>query len=487
MRTAIIGAGIAGIATAIRLASEHHEVTVFEANDYPGGKLSEFEQNGYRFDAGPSLFTMPTYVEELFQVAGEDMSPHFQYERLPLVCRYQWNDDLVLYGWADPLAFASEIEAKLSVPAQKVLNFLKKCQNKYETTGHIFLNKSLHKVSTWLNMPVVKAMLKIPQMDIFTTMNAVHERELGHPKLVQLFNRFATYNGSNPYQAPGILTIIPHFEHGIGAFYPKGGMYQITKSLWTLAQRKGVDFRFGQKVESILTQEGRVVGIKVNGEDKAYDQVVSNMDVYHTYKKLLPQAKHPEKTLNQPRSTSALIFYWGIRHSFPDLHLHNIFFSDDYRAEFDALAAGTINDDPTVYVNISSKCDASDAPSGCENWFVMVNVPPNDGTQDWDALIDRTRKNILKKLTERLGLPIETLIDGESILDPRTIESRTSSYQGALYGTSSNNQMAAFLRHPNFSNRLENLYFCGGSAHPGGGIPLCLLSAKIVHDLIKST
>ncbi|RYD91664.1 MAG: phytoene desaturase, partial [Sphingobacteriales bacterium] len=188
---------------------------------------------------------------------------------------------------------------------------------------------------------------------------------------------------------------------------------------------------------------------------------------------------------NQERSSSALIFYWGMNKQFPKLDLHNIFFSADYEAEFnDIWQQKIIYHDPTVYLNISSKYKADDAPDGCENWFVMINVPSNSG-QDWDSLIKQARQNIIIKLSRLLGKDISAYIKCESILDPQSIESRTSSYQGSLYGTSSNNQFAAFLRHANKSSKINNLYFCGGSVHPGGGIPLCLLSAKIVSDWIK--
>jgi phytoene dehydrogenase-like protein len=209
------------------------------------------------------------------------------------------------------------------------------------------------------------------------------------------------------------------------------------------------------------------------------------MDVYHTYRKLLPQFKAPEKTLLQERSSSALIFYWGIKKEFNELDLHNIFFAKEYEKEFECLfKTKTLHKDPTVYINITSKYCKEDAPSGCENWFVMINVPANSG-QDWDALIKEARISILKKLSRILRTEIESLIETEEILDPRKIEARTSSYQGALYGTSSNNKFAAFLRHPNFSNHFKNLFFCGGSAHPGGGIPLCLQSGRITAEIIS--
>jgi len=479
LKIGIIGAGIAGLATAVRLACEGHEVSVFEANAYPGGKLSSLEMNGYRFDAGPSLFTMPHYVDELFQLAGEDPKDYFSYERIPVVCNYFWEDGTRLSAFADQTEFAQEVEEKTGVPAQKVHQVLKDSQNKYEITGKIFLEKSLHRLRTWTNFKVLKAMLKIPTLDLFTTMNKVHERYLGHPKLVQLFNRFATYNGSNPYKAPGLLSIIPHFEHHIGAFHPKGGMVAITKAVYELALRKKVSFHFNSPVSKIQVENGQAVGLEVHNKTQVFDRIVSNMDVFFTYRKLLADQKQPERILKQEKSTSALIFYWGIKKQFPELNLHNILFTEDYQKEFSALNAGSIYKDPTVYINIGSKYSPEDAPSGGENWFTMVNVPFIDG-QDWDQIIPQVRKDTIAKINRILNIDLDSLMVCEDILEPRTIESRTRSHLGSLYGTSSNNKMAAFLRHPNFSKRIKNLYFCGGSVHPGGGIPLCLLSAKIV-------
>jgi phytoene desaturase len=262
-------------------------------------------------------------------------------------------------------------------------------------------------------------------------------------------------------------------------------MHEISKQITALAKRLGVTFHLNSKVEEIVIDENKVKGIKVNNTFLPFDKVVSNMDLVHTYRKLLPHVAHPEKLLSQPKSTSALIFYWGISKSFSELGLHNILFSDDYEKEFNALKNGvSIDNDPTIYINITSKFTPSDAPDGHENWFVMINVPANKG-QDWDKLITEARENVINKISRILNIDLKSFIVCEDILDPRKIESRTSSYQGALYGNSSNNKFAAFLRHPNFSKKLKNLYFCGGSVHPGGGIPLCLLSAKITSDLIS--
>lgn len=485
MRIGIIGAGVAGLASAVRMAARGHEVEVFEANTYPGGKLSQFELDGYRFDAGPSLFTMPQYVDDLFRAAGEEPGAHFQYERLDTVCHYFWEDGTQLDAYADPAAFGREVEEKLGVPAHRIQGALADSAHKYELTGRIFLEKSLHRLSTWTNLKVLRAMLKIPGLDLFTSMNKVNERLLEEPKLVQLFNRFATYNGSNPYKAPGLLSIIPHFEHQIGAYFPKGGMHAITQAVYQLALRQGVTFHFGKPVDRIVVDNGRAVALQIGQDRPPFDRIISNMDVFFTYKKLLPGARHPQLTLKQQKSTSALIFYWGIRRAFPQLGLHNILFSEDYEKEFDLLEAGEVYNDPTVYINISSKCEPADAPAGHENWFTMVNVPYDSG-QDWDAIIKRVRRQVIEKVSRMLDVDLEPLIACEELLDPRSIQSKTRSHLGSLYGTSSNNRMAAFMRHANFSNRIKGLYFCGGSVHPGGGIPLCLLSAKIVDEVMEA-
>ncbi|MHA6248534.1 1-hydroxycarotenoid 3,4-desaturase CrtD [Pontibacter sp. CAU 1760] len=485
-RAAIVGAGIGGIATAVRLALKGYQVTVFEANESFGGKMHEFWLGAYRFDAGPSLFTLPHLVDELFRLAGRKPQRYFRYTRLNPITHYFWPDGSRLKAYADPEDFAREAQQQLGVPAQDVREVLHRSKRLYNGTADTFLNKSLHKATTYLSPDVLKALGCLSDLGLTATMHEANAKRFTDPRFVQLLDRFATYNGSDPYQAPGTLNIIPHLEHNIGAFYPKGGMYAIASSLVQLAEELGVAFRYKEPVEQVVTLGGKVISVKTAQGNYNADIVVSNMDVVPTYRRLLPDHPAPEKTLRQPRSSSALIFYWGVKKQFPELHLHNIFFSEDYKTEFEHIfQQKTVGPDPTVYLNITSKMEPEDAPASCENWFVMVNVPHHAG-QDWPKLIADTRTSVLKKLSRMLHTDIESLIEQEQVLDPLLIEQRTSSFAGALYGSSSNNPMAAFLRHPNFSRQIDGLYFCGGSVHPGGGVPLCLLSAKIVADLVPA-
>ena len=482
----IIGSGIAGIATSIRLACQGYDVSVFEKNEYPGGKLSSFTLGDYRFDFGPSLFTMPHFVDELFALAGENPRDHFQYKRKEIGCKYYWEDGVRLNAYGDNNRFLEEVDNTLGVPKHQLQNYLEQAQKKYNRTVSIFLEKSLHKLDTYLNKATVKGILHLFSYELETTLHKVNTRRLKEPHLVQFYDRFATYNGSNPYQTPGMMTLIQHLEQHYGTFVPEKGMVDITNSLVALAKRNGVQFHFNTAVEEIVIEHQLATGIRVNGTTHKADVVVSNMDVVPTFRHLMPTQKAPEKSLQQERSSSAVIFYWGIDRSFPDLDLHNIFFSDNYQAEFDAIFRDkTLFDDPTVYVNITAKDVHGDAPAGKENWFVMVNAPHDTG-QDWDTLSKTLKKQVLDKLNRNLSVDLANHIEEEWVLTPPLIADKTASFTGALYGAASNNRMAAFLRHPNFSRHISGLYFCGGSVHPGGGIPLCLLSAKIVADLVKT-
>ena len=482
----IIGSGIGGIATALRLRSMNYDVTVFENNNYPGGKLASFDLGPYRFDAGPSLLTMPHFIDELFDLFNENPRDYFNYKKKDISCRYFWDDGTKLNAYSEKSKFINEINKVLGVKESTISTYLLNAKRKYDLTKSMFLEQSLHKLKTYLSKDLLIGLCNVFSFQINKTLNQVNELELKEPHLVQLFNRFATYNGSSPYKTPGMMTLVQHLEQEYGTYVSDKGMNNITKSLYDLALRQGIDFKFNSFVSQILVSGKRAIGVSVGEESYSSDIVVSNMDIVPTYRNLLKNYYQPEKTLSQERSSSALIFYWGINKEFKNLDLHNIFFSNDYKKEFQSIfEKKSIFSDPTVYINITSKDVKGDAPDNCENWFVMINSP-NDSGQDWDNTIDEVKSNILKKINRLLNIDLEDYIEYEKVYTPKTIESNTQSYMGSLYGSSSNNLMSAFLRHPNFSNKILNLYFCGGSVHPGGGIPLCLLSAKIVSQLIKN-
>lgn len=482
----IIGSGIAGMATAIRLAVQGYEVQVYEANSYPGGKLSAFETQGYRFDAGPSLFTQPGNIETLFELAGEPIADYFTYQPVPVACKYFFENGKIVNAYTDSNRFAEELSTVLGEPVQQVGAYLDRSSQVYKNIGSIFTDQSIHKKKTWLSKRIGTAIKTVRFPYLFHSLDKYNRKQFSSPEAVQLFDRFATYNGSDPYKAPAMLSLIPHLEHNEGVFYPDGGMISITNALFELAKKKGVIFHFNKPVQRIIRHDNQVKGVVVGDENIDAGIVVSNADVYLTYRDLLRNEKKAKKILKQERSSSALIFYWGIGKHFPQLQLHNIFFSGDYEKEFRKIfGEKTIADDPTVYINITSRQEAGMAPAGKENWFVMINTPSNSG-QDWEAMKVTLRTNVIAKLSRMLGEDIGMLIETEHILDPVSIEERTGAFMGSLYGSSSNSRMAAFMRHANFSSHIKGLYFSGGTVHPGGGIPLCLKSAAIVSELVQS-
>jgi len=482
----VVGAGVGGLATAVRMAARGHRVTVLEAAETVGGKLGEHVDAGHRFDRGPSLFTMPELMEELdalVPASTRGRPTPFRYRTLDRSTHYFWEDEEEpLVAWTDSERFAQDVEARWGVPSRRLLRHLATSRRAFELTRGVFLERSLHEGSTYCTSAAWRLLSRVWQLPLLGTLARHNARHLKHPKLAQFFNRYATYNGSDPHRAPAMMHVIPHLEHGIGTFLPEGGMRAIPLHLEALARAAGAILLTGTPARRILHESGRVTGVEDGrGAVHRADLVVSNADLHPTYRNLLPDLEAPERILGQERSTSGVIFYWGVRGEHPELGLHNILFSRDYAQEFGSIAShGTPGEDPTVYVNITSKELPNDAPEGHENWFVLLNVEANPERWDEHAVAE-LRGHVLSKIERTLGFRPDIVC--EQVLDPATIESATGSWRGALYGASSNSAAAAFLRHRNRSTNLAGLYFCGGSVHPGGGIPLCLLGARIVDEL----
>jgi len=485
-KIAVIGGGLGGLSVSIRLALAGFDVHLFEQNDHVGGKAGSINIDGFRFDSGPSLLTMPFVLEELFNVADEKIEEHIVLESLDILCKYFYPDGTELNAFSKREKLITEISEKLGESNNSVNKYLNYSKQIYDLTVELFLFKSFSEPKTFLNIKALKTLFNLPKIDPFRTMHEANLSFFNNPRTVQLFDRYATYNGSNPYKAPATLNIIQHVEYNLGAFVPTKGIYSITEALFTLASKSGVKIHLNSKVESILTNRNAVTGVVLDNNEHSFDAVISNADVNYTYKYLLAGKKSSrvERYKSLEPSSSAVVFYWGIKGIYNEFEVHNILFSSDYKREFeDIFIDKKCSDDPTIYIYVSSKYNPGDAPEGCENWFVMINTPYNSG-QNWENEIHRVKETIIKKIESRLKKDIGKSILCEVILDPIKIEANTSSTFGSLYGISSNNKYAAFLRQRNRSNEFKGLYFCGGSAHPGGGIPLVLLSGKIAAELV---
>lgn len=475
----IIGAGLGGLSAAIRLAKKGFSVTVLEKNANIGGKVNIIESNGYKFDTGASLLTMKHVLEELFEFAEKRIEDYLEILPLEPICRYFWTDGTIFNASTDLQKTESEI-AKLD-DVDNFRKFLADSRRKYEVSEKTFLSHSLNDLPKLLRPKYFKDLLAISSTK---TLNSHVKNYFRSPKLQQLFNRFATYNGSSPFQTPATFALIPYIEFGLGAWYVKGGMYQIPKALERLAKELGVKIYTESEVEKIVVEDGKAVGVKVGGETIGADFVVTNADAVTTYRELL-ETKN-KRIENLEPSCSGFVLLLGTKKQFPNLAHHNIFFSDDYKAEFDALfKKKRPATNPTIYICAISRTDDSQAPAGHENLFILVNAPYTSDKTDWQKEAKPYRDLIIKML-EKFGLEgLEKSIDFEEIITPTEFETKYRANRGSIYGLSSNGIFSAFLRPPNKARKIENLYFVGGATHPGGGIPLVLLSGKLASDLIE--
>ncbi len=469
----VVGAGLGGLAAAIRLARAGHEVEVWEKNAAPGGKLKALQQEGFTWGTGPSLLTMPYVLRELFAAAGERMEDHLELIRLDSACRYFWTDGKVI---DEDAAFWLQPE---------VAAFLRYARGIFELSGEAYLNRppgDFWRAFTWRNLAKLRHIGKVAT---FRTMAQEVERRIRDPYLRQIFLRFATYNGSSPYLTPATFNIIPYVEAEFGAWYVRGGMPKITEALFALAERSGVRFRFG----TIVTAwDGREAAAR-DGTRIRVDRLICNADVLTAQSSFLSHTVGDsvrERTLAEPLATSGLILFLGVRGRDPRLGHHNIFFSDDYPREFGEIhSAKVAPTEPTIYISVSSRTDSAHAPAGHDNYFVLINTPARDPREPWTyAETKAYRDLVLARLARFCMADLPGRIVTESIFTPTDFAARDLAHHGSLYGWASHSIRSSLFRPPLRSSGAKNVYFVGGTTHPGGGIPMVLLSGKMVAEMI---
>lgn len=493
MRVIIVGAGMGGLSAAIRLAIHGHDVTVIEQGPRVGGKLNRWECDGWTFDTGPSLLTMPWVLRDLFTDAGQSLDDFLTLERVDPICRYFFTDGTHLDVTSDTTRMAANIEALSPHDVPAFFRFLAYTSDLYALAGEPFLR-----------YPIGASTLVQHRNDLFrfgfrpgdlrklASRRSVHEtvaRFFTDPRLRQVFDRYATYNGSSPYRAPAIFCLIPFVEFATGAWHPAGGMYRIAEALTALAEKVGVHILLNTAVDTIIVRDNAAVGVSLaDATTLAADAVVSNVDVLTTHEDLIHEN---DRGVNRERqrlqtlepSYSGFLLLLGTKGLHPDLPHHSIFFSANYRGEFDDILRRNVPpSDPTIYICRATATDATAAPPGCDNLFVMVNVPYLDGQTDWQRIGPSYRDHVLETLRRR-GLDLGA-IAVEALWTPETIRDAYGAQRGAIYGFASNTHRAAFLRPPNRSAAIRDLYFAGGSTHPGGGVPLALLSGRIAANLV---
>jgi phytoene desaturase len=485
----VIGAGVGGLAVAARLAAQGWSVTVFEQADTVGGKLGVYEREGFRFDTGPSIVTMPQVFRKLFNDTGAPLDSVLQLRRLDPIARYRFADGTWLDAAASDDEFLANVEAMRAGNGVEMRKFLGRSAAIWDATHETYLENELTRRDLLVQSRRVRDLITIAP---WQTMRSLAKRRLDDPRLVSFVDRYATYTGSDPRRAPAALASIPHVERAFGGWYIEGGLRELASALEKRCRELGVVIKTAADVSQVLVSDGRATGVVVGGENVEADVVVANADARHLYADLLRGASVPrvlERVQRPQPSLSGFVICLAVHGETPNLAHHTVLFPDRYDDEFDDLfgAMPRAVRNPTIYASVPR--DSRVAPVGHEAWFVLVNAPrhtPGDPSAgvDWNqpGFADTYADGILDLMAER-GVDIRDRVLWRELRTPADLEARTRAVGGSIYGTSSNGAKAAFLRPANRSP-FAGLYLVGGSSHPGGGLPLVTLSAQIVAKMI---
>jgi phytoene desaturase len=492
-RVVVVGAGLGGLAAAARLAAAGHAVTVVEQAEGVGGKLGWYARDGHAFDTGPSLVTLPHLFEELFAATGAPFGEAVDLERLDPAVEYRFADGTRLRMPGRAEAVPAALDAALGADAgAQWAALMARAERIWAVTEQPFLRAPLQGAATLARL--ARSHRDVATVAPWRSLRGLGSGYLRDPRLGTLLDRYATYSGSDPRRAPAALATVPYVEQRYGSWYVRGGLRRLAAAVAERAVDRGAVVRTGTAVREVRTEGGRVSGVRLaDGEVLVADVVVSGADATSLYGGLLPPDRRTAPVrrglARATPSLSGFMLLLALRGRTPGLAHHTVLFPEDYDAEFDAVfgrrGAPRPVADPTVYV--SAPDDPALRPGDrSESWFVLVNAPRHDpdGGVDWTApgLADRYAQRILAVMAGR-GLDVRDRLRWCVARTPADLERETGSPGGAIYGTSSNGARAAFLRPANASP-VRGLFLVGGSSHPGGGLPLVLLSAEIVTDLV---
>ncbi|MCU0508507.1 MAG: phytoene desaturase family protein [Anaerolineae bacterium] len=481
----VIGAGIGGLSASIRLARAGYRVICFEQHPTPGGKMREFRAGGFRWDAGPSVITMLPVIEDLFATAGERLEDWLTLAPVDPLTRYFFEDGKRLDVHLDRAKTAAQIAAIEPRDAAGYSAYLDHAAFLHQVTSPLFVYGDRPSPFDLPKVGVGNAL----RLEPFSKLHGSIKGYVRSPHIRQLLGRFATYIGSSPYHAPATLGVVSHVELNEGVWYPRDGVYSIARALHDVACKVGVDVRLGTPVQRIEVKNGRATGVTLaSGEVIPADAVLANVDAALVYNRLLPQGEAPPRRARklglQRLSCSGFILLLGVRGVHEDLAHHNIFFCRDYRQEFvDIFDRKMPPAEPTLYASITCKSTPQDAPAGHENWYILVNAPAVGPEYDWNKRADEYRDVTLDQLA-RFGYELRDKIVMEQRITPNDIEAKTASWRGALYGELFDSPWVAFRRPRSRAGDVKGLYLCGGTAHPGGGVPMVMLSGKLAAKAI---
>ena len=485
-KAVIIGAGIGGITTAVYLAKNGYSVSVYEKNSAPGGRCGQLVRDGYRFDLGATMLIMPGIYSDVFGSLGIKLEKGI--DIMPL-------DDLynICFDNDDCLAFTTDTR-RMEMQLEKIEPGSYEKSQKYVTKGYeIFrlgmdklIGRNFYNLFELVNFRNIGLLIKLKT---YISNWAYASKFFRHPHLLMAYTFQNIYVGQSPFNSPALFSMVPAAELTEGSFFPKGGMFAIVEKLCSTAEAAGVKFYYNTPVAGIKINNNKAEGIKFeDGTIIKADIIVANADLPYVYRRLLPGSRKSARIDRLKYSCSAICFHWGLDKSYPRLGHHTVFLSDDFKNGLDRIFIDkSVNDKPSFYVHAPVRSDPSAAPPGHEALSIAVGAGHIDlsKNQDWERLKQQTRVAVIDRL-KRYGLDdIEDHIRYEKCYTPESWEDACNISRGSVFGSLGHNilQMGYFRPH-NRHDRYHNLYFVGGSTHPGNGIPNVLMSAKLTSERI---
>jgi phytoene desaturase len=488
MKSAIvIGAGIGGIATAARLSRQGYQVTVYEKQSTPGGRASMIKKDGYTFDTGPTLFLMPEVFAETYAALGERMQDHLDLVRIDPTYRIHFHDGSRLDLTSNLVEMRDQLEALEPGSFEAYLRFLAEGYRHYNLSLERFVGRnffSLFEFFSPSNLPLLF------QLKALRKHAANTARFFKDSRLQAAFSFQNMYLGLSPYDAPATFSLLQYTELADGVWFPKGGMYRAILSLEDIARGLGVRFNYEADVKQIIVEGNQAVGILLkNGEQHKADVIVANADLPYVYSELLPDDGTARKLEKKNYTSSTLMFYWGIRgERSPQFLHHNVFLADhQYKDSFESIfRTHTLPNEPSFYLNVPSRTEPSFAPPKGDGIMVLVPVGHLDEScdQDWDAIEARAKQAVLSRIRDIGVGNIAPNIELEMKWGPQYYRDQLNLAKGAAFGLSHNFMQVGYLRPHNRHPHYQNLYFVGASTHPGTGLPIVLMSARLTVERI---
>jgi diapolycopene oxygenase len=493
MKVAVIGAGLGGLAAACTLASRGHRVKVFEASSWVGGKAAVLEQRGFRFDMGPTIVTVPAVLERIFAEAGRHIDDFLELRRLDPQWRCFFEDGAVLDLHENVERMSDELDRRVGAGAAGgYREFVRMSQELHRISDRFFFWKSVQSLADMLDFTQMlnASMLRdVLALKMGRSVAGVIRSSVSDARVAQMLDHFTQYVGSSPYGSPAVLCGIASMQLGGGVWYPAGGTRAVPEALAKLAAELRVELETGVLVERLIVRDGAVRGIvTADGRVEPADAVVSNMDSVRTHKELAPEdvsRRFLGRRKYEP-ACSGVVLYLGLDRAYEHLLHHNFVFSADPHEEFDSIyRRGEPAQDPTCYVAAPARTESAVAPPGGEALYVLVHTPHLRPGHDWRRMLPEYRERILAKLEGCGAMPdIRSRIVFEGVLTPQDIHERYRVLDGAIYGLASHGRFLGAFKPGNRSRDVDGLYLAGGSAHPGPGMPMALMSGWIAADAL---